>query len=138
MPEKVIVLKRITLLLLLFSSLHFVSIAQKLSNIKITGTYSDKLDITFDIGTRYNVSFSYRWVDIHEFTYIGSFNDTPLDSVLNIFCDLFDLKYNVSEGFVNIEKNAAGQGDQKRNDYEYLDKDELSTKSYFGVPKILM
>jgi hypothetical protein len=126
-------IKRIVLLLgLIGVFICNISFAQNLSAIKITGTYSDHLDVTLlDIGTRYHVQFSYSWADIHEFSYVGSFTNAPLDSVLNVFSNNFDLEYYTQDGYVNIERVTKKQ----KSKNEDMGKYEVKIKSYNGPAK---
>jgi hypothetical protein len=110
--------------------------SQSLSKIKVTKTYSDFLDAVFlDIGTSYQVKFSYDWYTIHQISFNGSFNNAPLDSILNILCDRYNLKYHFDEGIVEIEKNNdyanSGFAEGANEIEEYNDR-----KIYFGSPTL--
>jgi len=119
----------------LFSG-NLIGQTTKLSQIKVTKTYSDFLDGVFlDIGTRYHVKFSYDWYSIHQITFNGSFNNAPLDSILNIICNRYYLKYHFDDDIVEIEKikdeTNEGIADGSNGAEEYNDK-----KIYFGPSKL--
>ena len=125
----------IFLLCFLFS-INLIGQTIKLSQIKVTKTYSDFLDAVFlDIGKTYNVKFSYDWYSIHQISFKGSFNNAPLDSVLNSLCNRYNLKYHFDDDIIEIEKindeSTSGVTENANGLEEYTDK-----KIYFGSPKL--
>jgi ferric enterobactin receptor len=123
-------------LLCFFFSGNLIGQTASLSKIKVTKTYSDYLDAVFlDIGTRYNVKFSYDWYAIHQISFNGSFNNAPLDSILNILCSKYNLKYHFDDNIVEIEKIKEETNSEftevTSGATEYNDK-----KIYFGDPKL--
>jgi len=105
-----------------------------LASIKVSKTYSAALDAIFlDIGTTYKVRFSYDWYTIHQFYYSAKFINSPLDSILTVICDKFDMKYHFDGEILMIEKNPekiAIDAQYNEDILEYTDK-----KTYFGIPQ---
>jgi hypothetical protein len=114
-----------------------LSSGQNISKIKITNSYSDFLDAVFlDIGTKYHVKYSYDWNTIHQYSLTKSFTNAPLDSVMNIICDQFHLKYHFDDDILIVEKiKEYINPDNPQANTEFIDYNDK--KIYFGVPSKL-
>ena len=132
-------MKKIVIIIfcLLTTSTLLKSQNTNLSVIRVAKSYSDFLDAVFlDIGTTYKVRFSYDWNVIHQNKLTVSFSNTPLDSVMDIICDQFHMKYHFDGDILMVEKMkeyANTDGAQTNVEIiEYHDK-----KIYFGHPSKL-
>ena len=120
--------------ILIFSG---VSLAQDISKIKINKTYSDHLDaILLDIYYQNLVPnhlfFSYDANDLHAYSLSIVLKNAPLDSVLKLFSNQFNLKYTVEDNIINIiSKRVVNSEDTPLPVAQQV---ELS-KTYTGSPK---
>jgi ferric enterobactin receptor len=124
----------IIVVLILFFSINVFGQNTNLASIKITKKYSDFLDAVFlDMGTSYKVRFSYDWNTIHQFSFTGNFSNAPMDSVLDVICNQFHLKYHFDDEFLMIE-----QIKENIDPYDYSEEFEYNDKKiYFGNPTSL-
>jgi ferric enterobactin receptor len=127
--------KKILILLFLFfgiiCSVQIYGQETNLSKIKITKTFSGFLDDVFlDIGKSYNVKFSYDWYIIHQYSLTAKFDKTPLDSILNMVCEKFNLKYQLDDEIITIDQKPGMSTDEEK-DIKIIEEN----RTYLGPPK---